>query len=596
MRMNLSKLILIFLLAGVSKMLSAQKKEDQKMDEMWGEQVASLKVQDANRGQLFRDGNYAMFIHWGLYSNIGNEWKGKTYYGIGEWIMNKNMANIPVEEYMATAKDFYPVNFDANAIAQLAKNAGMKYIIITSKHHDGFAMYHSKASKFNIVDTTPFGRDPMKELAQACKDSGIGFGFYYSHNQDWTEPGGNGGPKTNSAGENVTFDDYFKNKCLPQVEEITTEYGQIELVWFDTPGNMPIEHAQQLVDLVHKNQPHAFVSGRVGHNLGDYVTLGDMEVPVENVEGLWESVDVTNDSWGYAAYDQNWKSPKEILTRLISTIARGGTYMLNVGPKPDGTIPEQAAKSLKSAGEWIAQYPQVVYGAEPSPWKHALPWGDVTAKGNKLFLSVYNWPQNGHLFLPGLKAEIAEAKILSGNSKKEISFKKTGNWVDITLPGQSPEKFIAVIELSLKGNPEVDSTQGIDPDMGTIIPADFASVEGCEKKSRKWMEKFGEWKHVLEINKWSEKAKAVWEVEVMEPGTYLVELTWSGNGRMVWSVESDEGTLIKNQQNSSSIYSTFPIGWMNFSQPGKHTLSVSMLEGDFEKANLTGIKISPVEF
>jgi alpha-L-fucosidase len=594
--MNTSKLILFFLFAGALLTLSAQKNEGQKMDEMWGDQVVKLTAQTAGQGQLFRDGNYAMFIHWGLYSNLGNEWKGKTYYGIGEWIMNKNMANIPVAEYMATAKDFNPANFNAKAIAQLAKDAGMKYIIITSKHHDGFAMYGSKTSKFNIVDATPFGRDPMKELAQACKEAGIGFGFYYSHNQDWTEPGGNGGQKTSASGQTVTFDDYFKNKCIPQVQEITTEYGQIELVWFDTPGNMPKEYAQQLVDLVHKNQPHAYVSGRVGHNLGDYVTLGDMEVPVENVEGLWESVDVTNDSWGYAAYDQNWKSPKEILTRLISTVARGGTYMLNVGPKPDGTIPEQAAKSLKSAGEWISLHPQVVYGTEPSPWKHALPWGDVTVKGNKLFLLVYNWPQSGHLYLPGLKTEITGANILSGKNKKAISFIKSGNWLDITLPGQSPEKFIAVIELSLKGNPEVDSTQGIDPDMGTIIPADFASVEGCEKKSRKWMEKFGEWKHVLEINKWSEKGKAVWEVEVMKPGNYLVELTWSGNGRMVWSVESEEGFKIKNQQNSSSIYSTLPIGWMNFSKPGKYSLSVSMLEGDFEKANLSGIKISPVEF
>ena len=148
------------------------------MDEMWGEQVMKLKASDAERGQLFRDGNYAMFIHWGLYSNIGNQYKGKTYYGIGEWIMNPAMAGIPVEEYKALAKEFNPVRFDADAIAKLAKDAGMKYIVITSKHHDGFAMYHSKASTFNIVDATPFKRDPMKELAAACSKYGIGLGFY----------------------------------------------------------------------------------------------------------------------------------------------------------------------------------------------------------------------------------------------------------------------------------------------------------------------------------------------------------------------------------------------------------------------------------
>ena len=154
--------------------------KSEKMDDLWGDSVVKLRAADAKRGQLFDDGNYAMFIHWGLYSNLGNKVKGKTYYGIGEWIMNSNMAGIPIPEYRKLANDFNPVNFDAKAIAQLAKDAGMKYIIITSKHHDGFAMYHSKADKFNIVDATPYGRDPMKELVQACKEVGIGFGFYYS--------------------------------------------------------------------------------------------------------------------------------------------------------------------------------------------------------------------------------------------------------------------------------------------------------------------------------------------------------------------------------------------------------------------------------
>lgn len=566
------------------------------MNEMWGKQVVNLNVNNAERGQLFRDGNYAMFIHWGLYSNIANEWKGKTYYGIGEWIMNKNMANIPVEDYKMTAKSFNPVNFNAKAIASLAKDAGMKYIIITSKHHEGFAMYHSKVSKFNIVDATPFGRDPMKELAQACKEEGIGFGFYYSHNQDWTEPGGNGGPTTDETGKKMTFDDYFKNKCLPQVEEITTGYGPIELVWFDTPGNMPEEYAQQLVNVVHKNQPHAYVSGRVGHGLGDYATLGDMEVPVENVEGLWESVDVTNDSWGFAAYDENWKSPKEILMNLISTVARGGTFMLNIGPKPDGSVPELAAKSLRSAGEWIRKYPQVVYGTEPSPWKHALPWGDVTAKGNQLFLSVYKWPTDGHLYLPGLRTEIIGVKLLDGNKNQPVSFKNAGKWIDFALPVQSPEKFIPVVEITLKSKPEVNSIQGIDPSICTILPAYFANVEQCEKKSKSWMEKFGEWKHVMQISKWSDNAKAIFVVDVLNPGYYLVELNYSGNGKQVWSIATDEGIEIRNQQNSSPIYAFHPFGWLHLKSQGNHTISVSLLEGDPKEASLAAIKFTPIEF
>jgi alpha-L-fucosidase len=192
----------------------------QEAAQMWGGQNAeNAKVK---RGRFFDWGNYAMFVHWGLYSQIGNKWEGKTYYGNSEWIMNKNMAGIPVDEYKATARNFNPDKFDARQLVQLAKDAGMKYIIITSKHHDGFAMYHSRCNKFNIVDATPFKRDPMKELSEACKELGLGFGFYYSHNQDWTYPGGTGGPKVDHDGNRKTFDDYFTEKCLPQDETLSS--------------------------------------------------------------------------------------------------------------------------------------------------------------------------------------------------------------------------------------------------------------------------------------------------------------------------------------------------------------------------------------
>jgi alpha-L-fucosidase len=257
----------------------------------------------------------------------------------------------------------------------------------------------------------------MKELSEACKEAGLGFGFYYSHNQDWTYPGGTGGPETDGEGNPKKFDDYFAEKCLPQVEEITSNYGDVELIWFDTPGRMPEKYAKQLVEVVHRNQPHALVSGRVGFDMGDYRTFGDMEVPLENVEGLWEGVDVTNDSWGYAWYDENWKTPKQILAYLISTAARGGTYMLNVGPDGLGQIPEPAQETLRASGKWIGRYPQVVYSADPSPWKHALPWGDVVVNGGKLYLAVYHWPAAGKLYLPGLQSEIASVRLLKGGKK-----------------------------------------------------------------------------------------------------------------------------------------------------------------------------------
>lgn len=565
----------------------------QEMNEMWGEQISGLNVQDAGRGQLFRDGNYAMFIHWGLYSQIANEWKGKTYYGIGEWIMNKNMANIPVKEYMEVAKDFNPVKFDAEGIVQLAKDAGMKYIIITSKHHDGFSMYHSKVNMFNIVDATPFARDPMKELAQACKNAGLGFGFYYSHNQDWTNPEGTIMPEE-SVDDPASFESYFKYKCLPQVEEITTQYGRIELVWFDTPGRISREKVQQLVDIVRKNQPQAYISGRVGHGLGDYTTLGDMEVPVRNHDGIWETVDVTNDSWGYAWYDQNWKNPKEILMRLISTVARGGTYMLNIGPKPDGSIPEQAAYSLRKSGEWIHRYPQVVYGTDASPWQHALPWGDITVKDKKLFLSVYEWPASGKIYLPGLQTDIVSVEILAGKKRSKLKFSKEQGWTILELPCIPPEELVSVVELTLKDKAKVETTQAIDPYMPLILPADFAETKNCRKNKKQWMEKFGEWKHVMQIDQWKEGSAAIWEINFKEAGDYMVELTYSGKGKLVWTIESETGTKIQNQQNSSAIYHTFPFGWLNIGKSGKQKITVTLQEGDRNAVSLMSLKLKKV--
>ncbi|HUV63028.1 MAG TPA: alpha-L-fucosidase [Sedimentisphaerales bacterium] len=568
----------------------------QGMDQMWGERVMRLKAADAQRGQLFEEGNYAMFIHWGLYSNLGNLYKGKTYYGIGEWIMNRRVANIPVDEYMALAAEFNPTKFNADEIAKLVKDAGMKYIVITAKHHDGFAMYHSKVSKFNIVDATPFGRDPMQELAQACDTHGLGLGFYYSHNQDWTFPGGGNGPQQTADGRKVDFKYYYENKCRPQVEEITTQYGLIAIVWFDTPGRIPREYVEELVQIVRRNQPKALVSGRAGYGLGDYQTLGDMEVPNENVEGMWETVDTTNDSWAYAWYDNYWKTPREILYRLIACVGRGGTYMLNIGSRGDGTVPELAARTLRKAGEWIKRYPQVVYGTDASPWRHALPWGNVTVKDKTLFLCVFDLPQEGALYLPGLKTRVKSARLL-GNRKKQAQLKvqTLDGWTRIKLPSRISEKMVPVVQVTLEAQPIVDPCWGIDPSLETTILAQFAEVAGAKQESKKWMEKFGEWKHVVHVWQWEEGGKASWEVDVLKPGYYNVDLTYSGEGRIVWGIDEAGGQHIQNQQNSSHNYQKFPIGWINFPEAGRHTVSVSCLEGDLAQASLKAIHFTSLD-
>ncbi len=588
--------VLIMLIFALTLNAQENKKADEGMDKMWWKTDISADALNAGRGTLFDEGIFSMFTHWGLIAYLGGVWQDTTYYGIGEWIKHPRMAGIPDEAYMKLAKEFNPSDFDAKAIAQLAKDAGMKYIIITSKHHEGFAMFKS-AHPFNIVDATPFARDPMKELSAACSELGLGFGFYYSHNQDWTSPGAHGGPEVNADGTPATFKNYFYTKCKPQVKEICTNYGDLDFVWFDTPGNMPKEYVVELVDMVRELQPNAMLCSRVGHGMGDYASKGDMEVPPRNIKGLWETCDTNNDSWSFAWYDNNFKSPKEILHRLISTIGRGGTYLFNVGPDGKGNIPEIGAKFLVDAGKWIEKYPQVIYGAGSSPWGHELPWGDVTTRGNSMFLSVFEWPQDGKLYLPGLSSGIVSAEILDGTTGTEISFLKENGFTIFNLPCKPADSPVSVIELKLEGEAEeaaVNTTHGIYPNIESELLVEFAEVKDAQKKEIKWMEKFGEWKHVNQVSQWGENSHAQWTVEVFEPGYYYLDLRYKGEGKLVWKTLTDEGIKVQNQQAATEKFQYYPMGIIEFKSGGKHSILVSLVDGNRETSSLEAVRVRPI--
>jgi len=568
---------------------------EESMDKMWGDSSVASEIEDSERAALFRDGNYGMFIHWGLYSHLGGKWQGETFYGIGEWI--KSQMKISDADYMAIAKDFNPVEFDAEAIVQTAQAAGMKYIIITSKHHEGFAMFDS-AHPFNIVDATPFARDPMKELADACRAAGLGFGFYYSHFQDWTSPGAHRGPKKNADGSKASFEQYFREKCYPQVKEICTNYGPLSFVWFDTPGSMPKQFVTELVDLVRETQPDAMLCSRVGHGLGDYESLGDMEVPKRNHEGLWETCDTTNDSWSYAWYDQNWKDAKTILNRLVATVGRGGSYLLNVGPDGSGHIPEPAVRYLIEAGEWLAHYPNVVYAAGPSPWGMAQPWGDITTSEDQLNLVIFDWPEDGRVYLSGLKADIISAGLRCTEGELlPLQWQWQKDWLVIdcsVLTREQTADLASVVELKLKEAPLVDPTIGVHPNYSSLLLAEFATAHHATKKEVCWMEKFGEWKHVTQVGEWIGDGVAIWEVDVAEAGAYHVELTYRGEGRSVWSIQTDEGSVLQNQQAGTAGYHAYPFGILEFKTSGRHTIAVSLIDGSREKSSLKSIRLSPM--
>ena len=269
---------------------------------------------------------------------------------------------VPVREYEQLARQFNPVKYNADAWVQLAKDAGMKYIVITSKHHDGFALFDSKVSTYDVVDATPFKRDILKELADACAKHGMRLGFYYSQAQDWHDPNGIGNTWDFGPDEKKDFDKYLRAKAEPQVRELLTGYGPVALVWFDTPRMMNADRAQRFTDIVRSLQPKTLIDGRLGA-AGDYVTTGDNVIPPDVQSEAWEVPATINHTWGYKSYDHDWKSPGAIAFKLVDIVSKGGNYLLNVGPMADGTIPQPSQDILRAVGAWLKVNGEAVYGA-----------------------------------------------------------------------------------------------------------------------------------------------------------------------------------------------------------------------------------------
>jgi alpha-L-fucosidase len=407
-------------------------------------QNAAPSSQDAKM-QWFREAKFGLFIHWGLYCIPAGEWKGKPVAGLGEWIMNRG--KIPVKEYEQLATQFNPVKFNAEDWVQMAQDAGMKYLVITSKHHDGFAMYHSEASKYNVYDATPWHRDPLKELAAACARHGIRFGFYYSQAQDWHEPNGAGNTWDFGPDNQKDFDQYLRGKAEPQVKELLSGYGPICLVWFDTPRMMSGDRAQRFIDIVHTLQPATLIDGRLGAE-GDYRSMGDNKIPDDVLSGDWEVPATVNHTWGYKKDDNDWKSPEDLTFKLVDVVSKGGNYLLNVGPTSEGVIPQPSQDNLRAVGRWLKVNGEAVYGAGPTPFHDELAAANwrCTTKPGKIYLTIFKWP-TGSFELANVSKKVKKAYLLTSAGHKPFKVRQEGNHVNIALPVQAPGPVASVIVL-----------------------------------------------------------------------------------------------------------------------------------------------------
>src|SRR5437879_9612473 len=291
--------------------------------------LAESQQEHDARVKWWREARFGLFIHWGIYSVPGGTYQGKQIPGIGEWIMNHG--KIPVAEYATYAGQCKRVKFSAYAWVGLATGAGMKYIVITSKHHDGFAMFQSKASSYNVVDATPFKRDVIKEMAEACQRQGMKLGLYYSQAQDWHHPGGaaNGGHWDKA--QDGSMDEYLDKIAVPQVREILSNYGPIAVLWWDTPTDMTPERAAKLFALT-KIQPGIVTNNRLGGGFGGDLSTPEQSIPATGIPGKdWEVCMTMNDTWGFKSYDHNWKSTEDLIRKLADIGSKGGNFLLNVG-------------------------------------------------------------------------------------------------------------------------------------------------------------------------------------------------------------------------------------------------------------------------
>jgi alpha-L-fucosidase len=540
----------------------------------------------------WREAKFGMFIHWGVYAVPAGTYEGKQIGGIGEWIMLRG--KIPVAPYRAFANDFNPVKYDPAAWAALAKEAGMRYMVITSKHHDGFALFPSEASKWNVVDATPWKKDLIAPLAESAKAQGLKFGLYYSQAQDWTHPGGaKAGYKDGDGWDDAhkgSFDSYIDQIAVPQVREILTRY-QPDVLWWDTPHLMNPTHAEKLAKLL-PIKPGIIHNNRLGAGYKGDTETPEQHIPATGFPGRdWETCMTMNDTWGFKSYDHNWKPLKTLITNLVDIASKGGNYLLNVGPTAEGEIPAESIKLLKEVGAWMKVNGESIYGTQASPFKK-LAWGRCTTKpagdDTILYLHVLDWPADGRLKVPGLSNTVKSAELLAGGVKVAVEAAEGGPV--LTLPGSAPDSICSTIRMVVQGKPEIAETLVSADKDGVIrlLPGD-ARIEGQNLKTedQEGVANLGFWTNPNDSVSWNLRAetdgKYQVQIEAATPSEGSVLLI-QGIGKLAYSVPKTEG------------YQTFQstkVGEVDLRKGEKITLTLRPVVDGWHPVNVRKVELVP---
>lgn len=502
-----------------------------------------MKTHDERIG-WWREARFGMFVHWGVYSTLGNEYKGRKGGTYAEHI--QRVLKIPIPEYRKeVAGVFNPTNFNADEWIRTAKEAGMGYFIITSKHHDGFAMWPSHVSDYNIANCTPFKRDPMAELRAACKKHGVKFGFYYSQAFDWGEANGPGNDwdYNNPGGDKLIGTrnwwettpeflpkarKYVDEKSIPQLQELVRMYDP-DIFWFDTASKLPESENYRILKAVRAASARVVINGRLVRSLGDYVSTADRPAEFPPHDGDWEAIPTTNESYGWSKFDDSHKPVAHFIQMLAKAVARGGNTLMNVGPMGDGRMDPKDVAILKGIGDWWEINGESIQGCDRTPLA-VQSWGESTRKGNTLYLHVFDWPKDRKLVVGGLKSKVRSPKLLA-ESGDTIGYKLRARALNSTdlviegLPLSARDKADSVISLQIVGDIVTDPARLLQPAYG----AETLRVFDAELRGKGL--KFGPGKtRDAHVTGWTNSSQSiVWAARLNEPATYEVAITYDAD-------------------------------------------------------------------